>query len=70
MAPVAVKVEEPPTHIEEGEAVAVTLGKVPTDTVTVAVPEHPLAFVPVTEYVVVDVGLTVMLAVVWPVFHW
>ena len=41
----------------------------PTETVTDAVPEQPLAFVPVTEYVVVEVGLTVMLAVVWPVLH-
>ena len=43
---------------------AVTFGAVPTETVTLTVFEHPLAFVPVTEYVVVDVGLTVMLAVV------
>ena len=41
----------------------------PTVTVTEAVPEHPLAFVPVTEYVVVEVGLTVMLAVVCPVLQ-
>ena len=48
----------------EGDAVAVTFGAVPTETVTLTVFEHPLAFVPVTEYVVVEVGLTVMLAVV------
>lgn len=30
---------------------------------------HPLASVTVTEKVVVDAGLTVMLAVVAPVFH-
>ena len=41
-----------------------TLGKVLTETVTDAVFEHPLEFVPVTEYVVVEPGLTVMLAVV------
>jgi hypothetical protein len=48
----------------DGDAVAVTLGEVPTETVTDAVPEHPLEFVPVTEYVVVELGLTVILAVV------
>ena len=41
----------------------------PTETVTEAVPEHPLEFVPVTEYVVVVEGLTVIPAVVSPVFH-
>ena len=46
-----------------------TLGKALTETVTDAVFEHPLEFVPVTEYVVVEPGLTVMLAVVWPVLH-
>ena len=63
------RVLEPPAQIVEGEAVAVTFGEVPTETVTEAVPEHPLEFVPVTEYVVVEVGLTVMLAVVCPVLH-
>ena len=56
-------------QIVAGDAVAVTVRDEPTVTVTDAVPEQPLAFVPVTEYVVVEVGLTVMLAVVWPVFH-
>jgi hypothetical protein len=55
---------EEPEQIEDGEAVAVTLRPAPTATVADAVPEHPLEFDPVTEYVVVDVGLTVMLAVV------
>ena len=64
VAPLAVIVLEDPEHIDDGEAVAVTLRPVPTDTVTDAVPEHPLEFVPVTEYVVVVVGLTVILAVV------
>jgi hypothetical protein len=57
-------VDEPPEQIVEGEALAVTFGAVPTETVTLTVFEQPLAFVPVTEYVVVDVGLTVMLDVV------
>jgi len=69
VAPVAVSVLDPPGQIEAGDAVAVTAMDEPTVTVTDAVPEHPLAFVPVTEYVVVEVGLTVMLAVVCPVFH-
>ena len=69
VAPLAVIVLEDPEHIEEGEAVAVTLRPEPTDTVTEAVPEQPLEFVPVTEYVVVELGLTVILAVVCPVLH-
>jgi hypothetical protein len=32
--------------------------------------EHPLEPVPVTEYVVVALGFTVILAVVSPVLHW
>ena len=59
----------PPAQIDGGDAEAVTVIDEPTVTVTEAVPEHPLELVPVTEYVVVDVGLTVMLAVVCPVFH-
>ena len=58
-----------PLHTVDGEAVAVTFRPEPTDTVTEAVPEQPLEFVPVTEYVVVELGFTVMLAVVCPVFH-
>ena len=61
---------EPPAQIVEGDADAVTLGVDPTETVTETVFEHPLEFVPVTEYVVVEVGLTVILAVVSPVLHW
>ena len=40
--------------------VAVTVGEVLTDTDTVAVFVHPLAPVPVTVYVVLEVGLTVI----------
>jgi len=43
-----VSVLDPPGQIDAGEAVAVTFGKALTETVTVATPEHPLAFVPVT----------------------
>jgi hypothetical protein len=62
-------VDDPPEQIVEGDAVAVTFGVAPTVTVTLTIFEHPLEFVPVTEYVVVDVGLTVMLDVVSPVLH-
>jgi hypothetical protein len=60
---------EDPEHTDDGDAVAVTSKPLPTDTVTDAVPEHPPELVPVTEYVVVEEGLTVMLAVVCPVLH-
>jgi hypothetical protein len=46
-----------------------TIGALFTLTVADAEAEQPPAFVPVTEYVVVDEGLTVMLAVVWPVLQ-
>ncbi len=38
-------------------------------TLTVAVPVHPAVLVPVTEYVVVELGVTVILAVLPPVFQ-
>ena len=38
-------------------------------TLTVAVPVHPAVLVPVTVYVVVALGVTVMLAVLPPVFQ-
>ena len=60
---------DPPAQIDAGDAVAATVSDDPTVTVTEAVPEQPLEFVPVTEYVVVELGLTVILAVVSPVFH-
>ena len=62
-------VDDPPEQIVDGDAVAVTFGVDPTETVTETVFEQPLELVPVTEYVVVEVGLTVMLAVVCPVLH-
>jgi hypothetical protein len=64
-----VSVLDPPGQIDASEAEAETVIAAPTETVTDAVFEHPLEFVPVTEYVVVEPGLTVMLAVVWPVLH-
>ena len=56
-----------PLHIvEEGEVLIVTVGSEFTVTVLVAVFVQPIAFVPVTVYVVFAVGLTVMAAVVCP----
>jgi len=60
---------EDPEQMVEGDAVAVTVKPLPTETVTDAVPEQPLELVPVTEYVVVEPGLTVILDVVSPVLH-
>ena len=67
-APWAVSVLDPPAHMAAGDATAVTSSDELTVTVTDAVPEHPQV-VPVTEYVVVEFGLTVILEVVAPVFH-
>jgi len=61
-APLAVNTELAPLHIASGLAVALTDGKGFTVTLTVAVPEHPAVVVPVTEYVVVVLGVTVLLA--------
>ena len=69
LAPLAVSTEVAPLHIADGLAEAVTDGIGFTVTLTVAVPEHPSAAVPVTEYVVVELGVTVMLAVLPPVFQ-
>jgi len=68
-APLAVNIELAPLHIAAGLADAVTDGIGFTVTLTVAVPVHPSAVVPVTEYVVVELGVTVMLAVLPPVFQ-
>jgi len=68
-APLAVNTELAPLHIAAGLAVAVTDGNGFTVTLTVAVPVHPAVVVPVTEYVVVELGVTVMLAVLPPVFQ-
>lgn len=59
MVPDAVSVAELPIQIDDEEAVAVTVGVAPTLIVIVCTLVHPFAAVPVTVYVVVDVGVTV-----------
>ena len=68
-APLAVNTDVAPLHIADGLADALTDGNGFTVTLTVAVPVHPAVLVPVTEYVVVELGVTVMLAVLPPVFQ-
>jgi hypothetical protein len=59
VAPVPVSVTEPPAQIEDAELDAVTVIELFMVIVRVAVLVQPLALVPVTVYVVVEVGLTV-----------
>ena len=66
--PDAVSVADPPGQMTDGEADAEMLTALLTNTVTEAVPAQPLV-VPVTVYVVVVFGLTVMLAPVCPVLQ-
>ena len=57
-------------QIADGEALAITFGNGLTVTVTLAVFEQPNELVPVTEYVVVTLGVTVIAYPVCPVLHW
>ena len=57
--PPAVRVDEPPAQYDAGLADNEALGDGLTVILTVEVFEHALALVPVTVYVVVDVGETV-----------
>ena len=66
-APEAVSVALLPLHIvEEGETLMLTVGRELTVTVLVAAFVQPSAFVPVTVYEVVVVGLIEIAAVVCP----
>jgi len=60
LAPLALIVELLPVHMDVGLADAVTVGLGFTVTFTVAVLVHPAVLVPVTVYVVVPVGDTVL----------
>ena len=67
VAPDAERVTLFPVHIvADGFAVIIGDGGILTVTVLVAAFVQPMAFVPVTVYVTVAVGLSVMLAVVCP----
>jgi hypothetical protein len=68
-APEAVSVADAPAQIVELDALTERLGEAFTTTVTLEVAEQPLALVPVTEYVVVTLGLTEIDALVAPVLH-
>jgi hypothetical protein len=68
-APLAVSVEDAPSQIEEEFALTFTVGATFTTMVTLPTAEHPFEFVPVTLYIVVALGLTVILAEVAPVLH-
>ncbi len=48
LAPLAVNTEVSPLHIDVGKAEAVTVGNGFTVTLTVVVPVHPAALLPVT----------------------
>lgn len=67
--PVAVSETESPGHSGGTAQMIAHNGAGFTVTVVVQVPLHPLASVTVTVYVVVDVGLTVIDAVVAPVLQ-
>jgi hypothetical protein len=66
VAPVELNVAELPAHIAVGLLTAVKVGVGVTLTVTVLVLRQPVAFAPVTVYIVVETGLTVVVAPVAP----
>ena len=69
MPPDPVSVDEPPTQIDGLAGVMLHTGGGVTVIVTAHVLLHPLAFDTVTVYVVVEVGLTLITAVVSPVLQ-
>ena len=62
-------VTEDPEQTDDADELTATDGAAFTTTVMLPTAEHPPVFVPVTLYVVVAPGLTVMLEVVAPVLH-
>ncbi|MPN06522.1 hypothetical protein SDC9_153778 [bioreactor metagenome] len=56
-------------QITDGDALAIIVAEEFTVTVTVAVPVQPVADVPVTVYVVVDDGVTLIEEPLPPVLH-
>jgi hypothetical protein len=64
-----VRVTDVPAQMEDADAVMTTSGDEVTVMVLDAVPEQFAPLEPVTLYVVVELGVTVILAVVAPVLH-
>ena len=58
-----------PAQIDDADALMFTTGAALTVTVTFADDEHPVSVVPLQEYVVVALGLTVILEEVDPLLH-
>jgi len=67
--PLALSSVEFPSQIIEGDALTEIFGAELTFTIKVALAEQPPAFVPVTEYVVVADGLTLILEDVAPLLQ-
>ena len=68
-APLAVSVVDAPAQIEDEETLIFTDGNALTTIARLPTEAQPFAFVPVTVYVVVTLGLTDMLADVEPVLQ-
>jgi hypothetical protein len=68
-APEAVRAADVPAQIDDADALILTDGAALTVMVWVAEAAQPVVLVPVTLYIVVADGLTVMLAVVAPLLH-
>ena len=62
-------VVDAPAQIVDEEALILNVGETLTVITLDAVAEHPLAFVPVHEYVVIAEGLTVIEDEVTPLLH-
>lgn len=69
VAPLAERVVDAPAQIADCEALTTTVGDSFTTMVISVTAEQPLELVPVTLYVVVTLGLTIMLVEVSPVLQ-